>query len=79
MQKNCEIVGWLHVDDDGARMLVREENGNVSQATQPEEAFGHAAIQTGAFRRANPIFDPVTSELLGYEMEALKNPLMAGL
>src|SRR5262245_15527585 len=77
MKKNCEVVGWLHVDEDGARELVRESNGRLSlQSAKPDKGFGHTAIQTGAFRRANPIFDPVTSELLGYEMESVKSAIV---
>jgi hypothetical protein len=73
MATKCEIVGWLFLDD-GARVLVRDEHGQVSaQGVDPATAFAHTAIQTGSFRR-NPIIDPVTNETLGYDMEWLSTP-----
>ena len=70
MGPKCEVIGWLLVDTDRARVLIREENGDLSsQTADPESTFGHQSIQTGAFRRGNPIVDPVTREMLGYEME----------
>ena len=72
MKTKCEIVGWLHVEDDKTQMLVREESGRISrQSADAESTFGHRAIQTGAFRRLNPIFDAATNELLGYDMQCL--------
>jgi hypothetical protein len=74
METRCEVIGWLLVDDDRAQMLVREENGHISQqAARPESTFGHQAIQTGVFRRGAPIVDPVTRETLGYEMERVSS------
>lgn len=68
----CEVIGWLLVDADRTQLLVREENGRVSMHTaSPESTFGRQAIQTGVFRRGNPIVDPLTHEMLGYEMEQL--------
>ncbi|MDY6944670.1 MAG: hypothetical protein SXG53_03035 [Pseudomonadota bacterium] len=73
MATKCEIVGWLFLDD-GARVLVRDENGEVSeQGVGRPTAFAHSAIQTGSFRRS-PIIDPVTNETLGYDMEWLSTP-----
>lgn len=76
MDTKCEVVGWLLVDD-AARVLIREENGHISPQTVSPETFAHHAIQTGSFRRGNPIIDPVTHETLGYEMERLSDPLAA--
>jgi hypothetical protein len=70
-ETTCEIVGWLF-DDDAARVLVRDEDGRLSlQAVNPDNTFAHQSIQTGSFRRGNPIIDPVTQETIGYEMERL--------
>lgn len=75
MDMNCEIVGWL-LDADAARVLVRERNGELSrQSVNPWGTFEHLAIQTGSFRRGNPIVDPVTHETIGYEMERLPSAL----
>jgi hypothetical protein len=78
METKCRIIGWLLDDSDRAQVLIREENGNISlQRTDLESAFGQYVIQTGAFRRGNPIIDPVTQETLGYEMEQIAHPLVA--
>jgi hypothetical protein len=75
MATKCEVFGWLLVDD-AARVLVREESGHISlQSAKPESTPGHWAIQTGSFRRGKPIFDPVTGQSLGYEMEWVASPL----
>lgn len=77
MGTKCEVIGWLF-DDDAARVLVREENGHVSsQSANAEGTFAHQAIQTGSFRRGNPIVDPVTHETLGYELVPVSSLLAA--
>lgn len=77
MNTHCEVVGWL-LDTDKARVLVREKNGRISaQAAKADGTFADCAIQTGAFRRGNPIVDPITHETVGYEMEHLPNALVA--
>jgi hypothetical protein len=76
MDKRCEVIGWVHTDSDRAQVLIREEDGHISaQAAGLESAFAQYAIQTGSFRRGNRIIDPVTQELLGYEMESLLGPI----
>jgi hypothetical protein len=76
MEAKCEVIGWLLVEADRAQVLIRDENGDVSlQAAPADNEFRHQAIQTGAFRRGNPIIDPVTHETLGYEMEKLSSPI----
>jgi hypothetical protein len=78
METKCEVIGWLLVDDDRAQVLVREEDGHLSQqAASPEATLGQHAIQTGVFRRGNPIVDPVTRETLGYEMEPVSSLITA--
>ena len=78
MESTCEVIGWLL--DEGARgqVLIRENNGDISlQSTAVDRAFGHFAVQTGAFRRGSPIIDPVTMETVGYEMERIMGPIAA--
>lgn len=70
MKTKREVIGWLFVEADRDHVLVREENGHISQQTAGEGTFGQYAIQTGAFHR-RPILDPMTSEILGYEMESV--------
>lgn len=73
MTTTCEVIGWL-LDTDSARVLVRERDGRISaQRANAEGTFADKSIQTGAFRRGDPIVDPVTRETLGYEMEFVPN------
>jgi hypothetical protein len=75
MKTTCEVIGWL-LDTDKAQLLIREENGRISaQMATPGSELGPYAIQTGSFRRGNPIVDPVTRETLGYEMERIASPI----
>jgi hypothetical protein len=77
MTTNCSVIGWV-LDADLAKVLVLEENGKVSaQKTSPEGDPHRYAIQTGAFRRGKQIIDPVTNELLGYEMERVSSMVPA--
>jgi hypothetical protein len=70
MKTKRQVVGWLFVEADRDHVLVREENGHISLQNASEGTFGQFAIQTGAFHR-HPILDPVTSEILGYEIESV--------
>jgi hypothetical protein len=77
MHTTCEVIGWLLDDDDKTQVLVREQDGQISlQTASLESTFGRYALQTGRFRRGNPIVDPVTRETLGYEMERISNPFV---
>jgi hypothetical protein len=67
----CEVVGWLFIDSEKPQLLVREQPESSPQTVNLEAGFAHQAIQTGAFRRGNPIIDPVTQRTVGYEMETL--------
>ena len=78
MDKTCEVIGWLLDEDDNSQVLIRESDGQISlQNASLDSTFGQYAVQTGCFRRGNPIVDPVTRETLGYEMERVPNPLSA--
>lgn len=68
MDNNCEIVGWVLVDD-AARVLVRKESDRESQPTlSAEKAFEHFAIRTGSFHR-NLLIDSVTRQALVHAMD----------
>jgi hypothetical protein len=67
----CHVVGWLFIDSEKPQLLVREQNEASPQTVNLDTSFANQAIQTGAFRRGNPIVDPVTQKTVGYEMEAL--------
>lgn len=75
MQTHCEVIGWVFVDADKPQLLVREDNGHApAQPVNFDNGFAHQAIQTGSFRRGNPIIDPQTQQTVGYEMEPLASP-----
>jgi hypothetical protein len=53
-----------------ATILVRTADGRmVMQPVDPDTTLGQEALTTGAFRKGNPIVDPVSRRILGYEME----------
>jgi hypothetical protein len=55
--------------------MVLEEGTAAPQAMDIAQTFAHQAVQTGSFRRGNPIVDPLTQQTVGYEMEALISPV----
>lgn len=58
-----------------AQMLLREADGRMRlQDVSPDSVMGRQAMSTGCFRRSKPIFDPVTREVMGYEMEMVAQP-----
>lgn len=63
------VVGWSFIDAARPQVFVVEQQGEAPHAVDLEASFASQAIQTGAFRRGKPIFDPVTRQLLGYEIE----------
>jgi len=67
----CEVVGWVFTDSEKPQLLVREQNAPWPHPVELDAGFAHQAVQTGSFRRGNPIIDPVTKKAVGYEMEAL--------
>jgi hypothetical protein len=54
----------------GAQCLVRRADGRIElEPVESEEEFERTARITGCFRRGTPIHDPLTNEVIGYEME----------
>jgi hypothetical protein len=64
---------WPDNDDTvGAKRLVRHDDGTVTlEPIASREEFERTARTTGCFRRGQPILDPETQEIIGYEMEAV--------
>lgn len=61
-----------------AAIMVRSASGQWSlQPLDPDGTLGQHALSTGAFRKGQPIVDPVSRRILGYEMEPLGNALDA--
>jgi hypothetical protein len=76
-----EVIALLLGEDDGerwhprgfvrgAQRLVRSEDGRVSlENVESEDEFDRTARSTGCFRRGKPIRDPLSREVIGYELE----------
>lgn len=61
----------------GQRALVRFANGTMAVEELCEETLRSAA-PPARFRRSNPIIDPATREVIGYEMERILLRVGAG-
>ncbi len=72
---NGESVAGTHIDDylrHGGTALVRDAEGQMSlESIEPDSAFIDQIMSTGCFRRGKPIFDPVSRQVMGYEMEMI--------
>ena len=78
MEAKCEVVGWLLDEANRTQVLIREKNGELSlQTADLDSTFGQYALQTGSFRRGNPIIDPITQQTVGYEMERIPSAVSA--
>ncbi len=59
-----------------ARALVRKADGQMAlEVLAADSTFNRNAMKTGCFRRGNPIIDPVSREIMGYEMEIIESPV----
>jgi hypothetical protein len=86
MHAKAELIAVFLTDVDEsapyaprrAQMLLRSADGLMSlQTLNPDTALGQHALRTGCFRQGKPIFDPVSRQTLGYEMEPA--PLLEAL
>lgn len=71
---NREIIALLlpETGPGPATALVRGADGQISLETVAQDgAVAWDAMQTGCFRNGKPIVDPVSREVMGYEMEML--------
>lgn len=66
MENDCEVVGWVLLDD-AAHVLVRKDDVGKSPLSA-EKAFEHIAIQSGSFRRKR-IIDSVTRDVLAHNID----------
>jgi hypothetical protein len=63
-----------------ATLLLRSPNGEMSlQTVSTDSTLGQYALSTGCFREGKPIFDPISKQILGYEMELMPSPLSSSL
>jgi hypothetical protein len=78
MHAKAELIAVFLTDtDEGsppsprrAQMLLRSADGQMLlQTVNPDSTLGQHAMRTGCFRQGKPIFDPISRQTLGYEME----------
>lgn len=83
MATQAEVIAMLMPDCDAsgrmqrtATLLMRNPDGQMSLETvSTDSTLGQYALSTGCFRKGTPIVDPVTRQVLGYEMEMIPSPL----
>lgn len=55
-----------------ATLLVRKADGQFAlEQVDARLALARRAVNTGCFRRGKPIIDPMTRQVMGYEMEEI--------
>ncbi|MGD9843728.1 MAG: hypothetical protein AB7T07_06990 [Steroidobacteraceae bacterium] len=60
----------------GTMLLVRHADGRMAlEPVRREAAWERRATSTGSFGRRKPILDPVSREVMGYEMEMSELPI----
>ncbi len=68
-----EVIAVLVGGDDGgalATVILRDAQGNVeSRQVAADHELVRRGSRNGCFRRGDPIVDPVSREILGYELE----------
>ena len=58
-----------------ATALLRDAEGRMSlQPITGAMTFDEQVMTTGCFRRGKPIIDPMTREVMGYELEMIAAP-----
>lgn len=59
--------------------LIRDADGKmkleVVESAAQDRDFADQMRDTGCFRRGKPIVDPVTRQVVGYELEMISDPL----
>jgi hypothetical protein len=67
--KGSSVHPYVH----GAKRLVRSADGRVSlEAIESEEEFERVARTSGCFKRGKAIRDPISRQVIGYEMEEVR-------
>lgn len=62
----------------GTMLLVRHPDGRMSlEAASPASAFKSRVRSTDHAYKTKPILDPVSREVMGYEMEMMASPALS--
>jgi len=88
MSGEAEVIALVLPEDAGVRvageatrearatLLVREPDGRVTLETVTTASpRGRLARTLGCFRRRSPIIDPVSRQIVGYELEMVPSPM----
>lgn len=59
----------------GTMLMVRYADGRVALEPARREIAWQGGATTGGVRRSKPILDPVSREVMGYEMERVEMPM----
>ncbi len=75
-ETTAEVWTGPHSFAHGATALMRDAQGKMTLETvTAENAFMDQIMTTGCFRRGTAIVDPVSRQVMGYEMEIIAHPL----
>jgi hypothetical protein len=88
MTSDTEVIAVVLPEDAGVRiagdssgesratLLIRESDGRVVLETVAASSLrGQIAKTLGCFRRRTPIIDPVSRQIMGYELEMVPSPM----
>ena len=75
-QDDAEVIAVLVGGEDGnsrATVIMRDREGNVQSRQVPvDHELVRRGSRNGCFRRGDPILDPESREILGYELEEIR-------
>jgi hypothetical protein len=88
MTSDAEVIAVVLPEDAGVRLtgdssgesratlLVRDPDGRMSLETVTASSLrGQITKTLGCFRRRTPIIDPVSRQIMGYELEMVPSPM----
>jgi hypothetical protein len=58
----------------GATALLRDAEGKMRIESVSSEDFMEQSMTTGCFKQGKAIIDPVSRQVMGYEMEMISHP-----
>jgi len=78
-ETTVEVFAGPNSFAQGVTALLRDAEGKMSiEKVTTESAFMEQIMTTGCFRRGKAIVDPVSRQVMGYEMEMMAHPYDAG-
>lgn len=69
------VAGYDESGVERATVILRDAAGNVTMKQMSvQDGLAQRAANTDRFRRGKPILDPVSREVVGYELERVAMP-----